>query len=79
MLHYPDWNTPDGRKLREQLERSERVRKEWNLLERKDARIAAIVIGAFLLFLFVPLCAQWLHIPLPSWTYVPDRLWRHMP
>jgi hypothetical protein len=74
---HQDWNTPEGRELREQLERSERVRAKWNLLERKDARIAAIVIGAFLLFLFVPLFMEWLHIPFPSWTYIPDWMWRY--
>jgi hypothetical protein len=69
---HSDWNIPEGCKLREQLERSEWIRKEWNLLERKDARIAAIVFGAFLLFLFVPICAQWLNIPLPDWIYIPE-------
>lgn len=73
---HPDWNTPEGRELREQLERSKRVRAEWNVTARKDARVAAIVIGAFCAFLLLPIWMKWLHIPLPSWTYIPDWMWR---
>jgi hypothetical protein len=76
---HPDWNTPEGGELREQLERSEHVRKQWSLIERKDARAAAIMIGAILLFLIVPLVMERLNIPLPSWTYIPDWMWRYMP
>jgi len=76
---HPDWNTPQGQKLREQLERSARVQKEWSLLERKDARIAAAIVGAVVLFLLAPELLRWLHIPMPSWTFIPDWLWRYMP
>jgi hypothetical protein len=76
---HPDWNTPEGPELREQLERSEHVRKQWKYIERRDARYAAIVLGALFLLMFVPLCMEWLRIPLPSCTFIPDWIWRYMP
>jgi hypothetical protein len=58
--------------MREQMERSREVRDFWNRLAQKDARTAAIVIGMFVLFLLVPFCLERFHIPMPSWTYMPD-------
>jgi hypothetical protein len=75
---HPDWNTTEGQKLRGQLERSERVRKEWKIIERKDARIAAIVVGAVALILTLPELLRFLHIEMPSWTYIPDWMRRYL-
>ena len=58
--HHPDWNKPEGQRLREQLERSKRVRAEWRLTERKDARVAAFIVAAVCVFLLLPVCMNWL-------------------
>ena len=75
---HPDWNTTEGRKLRGQLERSEKVRKEWKITERKDARIAAMVVGAVALLLILPELLRFLHIEMPSWTYIPGWMWQYL-
>ena len=77
--HHPDWNKPEGQQLREQPERSKRVRAEWRLTERKDARVAAFIVVAVCAFLLLPVCMRWLHIPMQARTYMPEWMWQYLP
>jgi hypothetical protein len=46
--------------------------------ERKDARIAAMVVGTVTLSLILPELVRFLHIEMPSWTYIPDWMWQYL-